>query len=249
MKMIIFLVLAGLSLAAGDTDPGSRWQCLFDGLETTPTALQKLAEFICKYRGKFDGNVENYKNAFAEVKDTLEKLTCYLDEVLGTDATIEDIGGDAAKAAEHAGSVVLRLTGGLGLNEAATDLLCELAGGVLTSDCWAAAIATKLPAVITAIDDTFCKTYKDAELARKVIELLREVGCLADDITGSGETVENLVTNLGKSLEDLLKPIIGTLKGLDTNVPGGLTCKVVDILSGQSGAGGVLAGGLPSSLG
>ncbi|XP_073427467.1 ranaspumin-like [Dendrobates tinctorius] len=245
MKMIIFLVLAGLSLAAGDTDPGSRWQCLFDGLETTPTALQKLAEFICKYRGKFDGNVENYKNAFAEVKDTLEKLTCHLDEVLGTDATIEDIGGDAAKAAEHAGSVVLRLTGGLGLNEAATDLLCQLAGGVLTSDCLAAAIATKLPAVITAIDDTFCKPYQDAAPVRKVIDFLIKIACLAGDITGSGETVENLVTNLGKSLEDLLKPIIGTLKDLDRELLSGLTCSVVNSLSGESSIAAFLAGVRP----
>ncbi|XP_073427360.1 ranaspumin-like isoform X2 [Dendrobates tinctorius] len=236
MKMIIFLVLAGLSLAAGKTDPGSRWQCLFIGLETAPKTLQELAKFICKYRGKFDGNVENYKNAFNELKKTLIHFGCEVNGILGTAATIEDIGGDAAKAAEHAGSVVLRLTDGLGLTPKLTDVLCKLTSGALSSDCLKNILASRTPDLIKKLYDLTCK---------------QQLGCFVGDALGTKDKVEELFAKLGYALAPTVNGFLDILADdIDDEVSGKTVvsdniCRVLKILSGQVrifGAGSVLNG-------
>ncbi|XP_073427470.1 uncharacterized protein [Dendrobates tinctorius] len=234
MKMIIFLVLAGLSLAAGDTDPGSRWQCFFNDLKMVPKVLQEMVKFICTCRGKFDRNVENCKNAFYEMKYTLRDFGCQDDDAFGTAASIEDDAEDAISVAEQAERAFLELTEGLGLNEASTDLLCKLSsGGLLSSKCLGEAIKTNLPAVITALDDTFCKTYKDAELERKVTEFLIKIGCKVDDIAGSKETEQNLVNNLGASL--VLQENMDIFKANPNGNLFGVICDMLDGLRGQGG--------------
>ncbi|XP_075178249.1 uncharacterized protein LOC142250075 [Anomaloglossus baeobatrachus] len=55
MKIIVFLVLAGLSLAApgdSDTNPDTRWQCSFNGLKISSDLMQKFSTLICDYKGK-----------------------------------------------------------------------------------------------------------------------------------------------------------------------------------------------------
>ncbi|XP_073427359.1 ranaspumin-like isoform X1 [Dendrobates tinctorius] len=250
MKMIIFLVLAGLSLAAGKTDPGSRWQCLFIGLETAPKTLQELAKFICKYRGKFDGNVENYKNAFNELKKTLIHFGCEVNGILGTAATIEDIGGDAAKAAEHAGSVVLRLTDGLGLTPKLTDVLCKLTSGALSSDCLKNILASRTPDLIKKLYDLTCKDISDLS-AYNIFLVLQQLGCFVGDALGTKDKVEELFAKLGYALAPTVNGFLDILADdIDDEVSGKTVvsdniCRVLKILSGQVrifGAGSVLNG-------
>ncbi|XP_077134822.1 uncharacterized protein LOC143788805 [Ranitomeya variabilis] len=180
----------------GDTDPGNGWGCLIEALKKSPDALKTLSKFICDYRRKFDGNVKNYEAAFDNVKDTLKKLGCEADYLLGTDATIKDTAGNVTEVGAHAGRVVLKLTDALNLFPFVTAVLCDLTEGALTSTC---------------LDNIFGKGI-DALSAFDIFELLEQLGCFLGATIGTKEGVENLVDKFGEGLAPPLKNIFQGLR-------------------------------------
>ncbi|XP_077133607.1 uncharacterized protein LOC143788102 isoform X3 [Ranitomeya variabilis] len=257
MKMIVFLVLAGLSLAAGQANPSSGFGCLDTTLQTAPAALQSWAAFICAYRGKFDGNVKNYEAAFNNLKVTLTAGGCKVDEVLGTDATIANTAGSVTDIADQAGRVAIKLTDALDLTPALTDVLCKLLNGALTSTCLKNILANLTPQLLNQIYDVFCKNNINALSAATIYELLKNIGCFADDTIGTKDAVEQLIAKLGEGLAPALQNVLQGLAGGIVAAKGSLVvagpltdltsaaiCTVLNLLKNNPNLLGVLTGGL-----
>ncbi|KAM4023572.1 uncharacterized protein ACNLHF_028246 isoform 2-T2 [Anomaloglossus baeobatrachus] len=90
MKIIVFLVLAGLSLAAPgitDTNPDTRLKDVSNELKKSPDLMRKLRIITCNYKSEFDDNAANFENVVNALRSTsngrgfsytLGKLLCEL---------------------------------------------------------------------------------------------------------------------------------------------------------------------------
>ncbi|KAM4021526.1 uncharacterized protein ACNLHF_026895 isoform 2-T2 [Anomaloglossus baeobatrachus] len=250
MKMIVFLVLAGVSLAAA----GERWECLFDGLKQSPDVLHKYITFICDHSSNnFDANVANYRASFTALKGAVKKIGCSLDDIVGTEDALESASGTTTDVAALAGRVVGNLIGGLGIKGPLSDVLCKLTSKALLSDCLANIVANLVPDKITKVDNLLCKSDYKALSADDLIQFFQEIGCFGDDALGTGDALKTLASGLGDAAAPVLQNVVATLIGLLQELfPGGipsLGCNLLNIASG--GAGGIVggAGGVVGGVG
>ncbi|XP_066453517.1 ranaspumin-like isoform X2 [Eleutherodactylus coqui] len=82
MKIIIFFMLAGVSLAQDDVIG-----CLKKAAEQSPEFLMNLRKFVCDYkRGKITDpqNEENYDAASKNLIEAMSKTGCAAGEIFGT---------------------------------------------------------------------------------------------------------------------------------------------------------------------
>ncbi|KAM4022199.1 uncharacterized protein ACNLHF_027429 isoform 2-T2 [Anomaloglossus baeobatrachus] len=80
MKIIVFLVLAGLSLAAPgitDTNPDTRLKDVSNGLKKSPHLMRKLGIFTCNYKSNFDDNAANFENGVNALRSTSDGLDLF----------------------------------------------------------------------------------------------------------------------------------------------------------------------------
>ncbi|KAM4022090.1 uncharacterized protein ACNLHF_027346 isoform 2-T2 [Anomaloglossus baeobatrachus] len=136
MKIIVFLVLAGLSLAAPgitDTNPDTRWKYMSDELKQFPDLMQKFRTFTCNYKGKFDDNAANFENFFNALKSTSGQVGCLADTLLGTNGTIEQTAEGASDALKYTDKVGGEFIDGLGLSPTVAYALCQLTSDAFLS--------------------------------------------------------------------------------------------------------------------
>ncbi|KAM4022092.1 uncharacterized protein ACNLHF_027346 isoform 4-T4 [Anomaloglossus baeobatrachus] len=227
MKIIVFLVLAGLSLAAPgitDTNPDTRWKYMSDELKQFPDLMQKFRTFTCNYKGKFDDNAANFENFFNALKSTSGQVGCLADTLLGTNGTIEQTAEGASDALKYTDKVGGEFIDGLGLSPTVAYALCQL---------------TLTPATILKLDDLYCKNDFTALSAYDLFESLQNIGFFADDALGTKETVEELFKKFGDTLAPPLQKIVRSTAGaLQDKVPAGvLGCSLRNIASGGTGGG------------
>ncbi|KAM4023571.1 uncharacterized protein ACNLHF_028246 isoform 1-T1 [Anomaloglossus baeobatrachus] len=77
MKIIVFLVLAGLSLAAPgitDTNPDTRLKYMSNELKKSPDFMRKLGIITCNYESEFDDNAANFENGVNVLRSTSDRL-------------------------------------------------------------------------------------------------------------------------------------------------------------------------------
>ncbi|KAM4022093.1 uncharacterized protein ACNLHF_027347 [Anomaloglossus baeobatrachus] len=250
MKIIVFLVLAGLSLAApgdSDTNPDTRWQCSFNGLMKTSDFMQKFSRLACDYEGKFKNNMQNFEVAFNSLKEALGQYGCNLDEILGTKATLEQTGEGAADIATEVSRVLGEVLSALGIAPGLAKVVCKLTSGALFSKCAATILTNSLPSTNTKLYDLFCKDDFTALSAYDIFIFFQNIGCFVDDALGTKETVEELFKKFGDPLAPLLQNFVISLAGIlkDSGVLKS-GCLLFNILSGAGGGllGGVFGGSL-----
>ncbi|KAG8547820.1 hypothetical protein GDO81_027401 [Engystomops pustulosus] len=198
MKIIILFALAGLSLAVersccvtSGCKP-TNVQCLEFAVNNDLDFTVNLASFMCCYQGKITRNEEKFRAAMKELIIILKRFGCAaVDEILdiNEDQTLEDALAAAGKTLEDVARELFELLDTLHLSEGATQILCALADHALLSTCRA-----KAPK-----KDQISSEIKD------LLQILRNAGCFGDDALGTGDTVEELVTKLGESLEGLVR--------------------------------------------
>ncbi|KAM4022201.1 uncharacterized protein ACNLHF_027429 isoform 4-T4 [Anomaloglossus baeobatrachus] len=108
MKIIVFLVLAGLSLAAPgitDTNPDTRLKDVSNGLKKSPHLMRKLGIFTCNYKSNFDDNAANFENGVNALRSTSDGLDLF--------SILADL---------------LRKLDGLGLSSITAKTLCQVSG-------------------------------------------------------------------------------------------------------------------------
>ncbi|KAM4023577.1 uncharacterized protein ACNLHF_028252 isoform 3-T3 [Anomaloglossus baeobatrachus] len=227
MKIIVFLVLAGVSLAAA----GERFPCFIATLQSTPGLKEKCLTFICNYRGNnFDGSAQNYNDALKALKGTTANGACSVEQILGTDGALVDISASATEVGAQAISAGAKLTDALGLSDAGTDVLCKL---------------NLTPQTISALDDLLCKNDYKALSANMLFTLLKQVACFGDDAAGTRGALENVVASLGDAAVPLLQNVVATVIGLLQELfPGGMPGLGCDLMNIFSGGVGGLAGGV-----
>ncbi|XP_069834899.1 uncharacterized protein [Dendropsophus ebraccatus] len=270
MKTIIFMVLAGLSLAQEDlgcTRPAStvgKEECLAQALKEVSDFKSGLYTFLCKYSGSIEEpeNDENYKKALDKAIRGLACAGCLGDGALETGDTLEDLLKDSGKLVKHAGPLLLKVTDSLGLTPAVTNLVCKLGEGLLTSECLTKLLKQDVDQLVKSINKLFCTGDKSALTVEQVLKLLREVGCVLDDAIKT-QQAQWLLEGSGESLSDTLTNVLNILKdGLVGSVPANLICNLSNVLIGvtpllsvggvtgglTNGVAGGLTGGLTNSL-
>ncbi|KAM4023576.1 uncharacterized protein ACNLHF_028252 isoform 2-T2 [Anomaloglossus baeobatrachus] len=232
MKIIVFLVLAGVSLAAA----GERFPCFIATLQSTPGLKEKCLTFICNYRGNnFDGSAQNYNDALKALKGTTANGACSVEQILGTDGALVDISASATEVGAQAISAGAKLTDALGLSDAGTDVLCKL---------------NLTPQTISALDDLLCKNDYKALSANMLFTLLKQVACFGDDAAGTRGALENVVASLGDAAVPLLQNVVATVIGLLQELfPGGMPGLGCDLVRGLAGGVGGLTGGATGIVG
>ncbi|XP_071985215.1 ranaspumin-like isoform X3 [Engystomops pustulosus] len=233
MKIIILFALAGLSLAVErscyDTS-GSKptnAQCVESAVNHAPAFTVNPAIFMCSYKGKMTRNEEKFTAATKELILILEWAGCALDVILKIreDQTLKEASAAAGKTLEDVARELFELLDTLHLSEGATQILCALADDALLSTCMAKALTNNVSPLLDILKAFLCE---------------RNAACFGDDALGTGDTVEELVTKPGESLEGLVQKVLDLLQPLigPSGVLNDLACKVIGISDG--GLGGMI---------
>nr|ABD75372.1 unknown [Bufo gargarizans] len=137
MKTILLLVLAGLSVSYGFNciqryQAATTLQCLTNILEIAPDFLEKLVYFLCNYDEGMKNNKGEFEAMFRDLIEILECAGCALDEITGTNISIEELLGDIGGAGRQALFGILKAADGLQLTGTVADLGCSLLKGLGT---------------------------------------------------------------------------------------------------------------------
>ncbi|XP_044156453.1 ranaspumin-like [Bufo gargarizans] len=137
MKIIFFLVLAGLSVSHGYDciqryQAANTLQCLKNALEIAPDFLEKLIYFLCNYKDGMKNNKREFEAAFRDLIEIVECGGCALDKITGTNESIEELLGDIGGAGQQAVFGILKAADGLQLTGPVAHLACSLLKGLGT---------------------------------------------------------------------------------------------------------------------
>ncbi|XP_040264361.1 ranaspumin-like [Bufo bufo] len=137
MKIIFFLVLAGLSLSYGfeciqKLQAETSLECLQNALKIAPTFLEKLVYFLCNYKKGIENNKKEFEDALRELIEILECAGCTVDKLIGTKVTIEDLLGDIGGAGKDVVYEILKIADKLKLTGPVANLACSLLKGLGT---------------------------------------------------------------------------------------------------------------------
>ncbi|XP_044158255.1 ranaspumin-like [Bufo gargarizans] len=137
MKIIFFLVLAGLSLSHGfqcieKRQAATSLKCLQNALEIAPKFLEKLVYFLCNYEEGIENNKKEFEDALRELIAILECAGCTVDKLIGTKVTVEELLGDIGGAGKDAIYAILKIADELKLTGPVADLACSLLKGLGT---------------------------------------------------------------------------------------------------------------------
>ncbi|XP_071984329.1 ranaspumin-like [Engystomops pustulosus] len=204
-----------------------------DAVKHAPAFTVNLAIFVCSYKGKITRNEEKFRAATKELILILKCSGCALDVILNIheDQTLEEALAAAGKTLEDVARELFELLDTLKLSEGATQILCALADDALLSTCLAKALTKNVSPLPDNLKAFICKGDRNAVTAKDVVQLLKNAACFGDDALGTGDTVEELVTKLGESLEGLVQKVLDLLQALigPSGVLNDLACKVIKL--------------------
>ncbi|XP_075688294.1 ranaspumin-like [Rhinoderma darwinii] len=238
MKIIIFFVLAGLSLATDfgcEPDLVSDRQCVIQAVQNVPDLLKKLQEFLCEYKDNIENNEENYKKFAGEFIKTLALAGCGVDQLLCTSKTFEELSIDIGELSAHLVYGVDKILNVLGISEGLTQILCDVAGDALASECLKHILQNLTPDLIEKVNALVCEKNRDALSSHDLIVLLKEAGCFGDDLLHTDDALENLLEDTSTDLRDLLDHVLDALQNLIANssLLTKLGCDLISILKGK----------------
>ncbi|XP_071985214.1 ranaspumin-like isoform X2 [Engystomops pustulosus] len=217
-------------------------QCVESAVNHAPAFTVNPAIFMCSYKGKMTRNEEKFTAATKELILILEWAGCALDVILKIreDQTLKEASAAAGKTLEDVARELFELLDTLHLSEGATQILCALADDALLSTCMAKALTNNVSPLLDILKAFLCEGDRNAVTAKDVVQLLRNAACFGDDALGTGDTVEELVTKPGESLEGLVQKVLDLLQPLigPSGVLNDLACKVIGISDG--GLGGMI---------
>ncbi|XP_056385306.1 uncharacterized protein LOC130281747 isoform X2 [Hyla sarda] len=260
MKIIIFLVLAGLSLAQEDLNcpeppiPKDKKECTLQALKGFSNFSKSFKTFICEYKGTFDANKENHAKAARDLIRAMACSGCGADDWISqSGTTFEEIYKDTGRFGTEILTIVNKIADVLGLTEALTKLICDLAGDALASECLEKILMEDTDKALHGLNDLFCKNDLNKLTAEQIIDLLVNFGCFADDALHTKETLKTFLKALGEDLRPALIDLLKTLKDLliQKGIAGKLVCDVTKFVLGEKPAivlDGVLGGGAGGPL-
>ncbi|XP_044158172.1 uncharacterized protein LOC122944035 [Bufo gargarizans] len=247
MKIIIFLALAGLSLAADivppppmpnqmlypvpGTAPNSE-ACIKNAIKAVSGLFPALTKFVCFYHGPSKYNEANLKEAIQKLADLLGATDCTLETLLGlTKVSLENMLLGDEQAINDLAKTLVGILGLIGITKPVAEAVCFLLGP-LPVDCVQNLLAT--------IDDNVLQGLlcpkKGAVTPGLLADLLMTVdSCLggllgSTDSTPVGDLVNALLTNLGVDLGVTVDSLLDTLRQV-LKVLGLNLCPVTDLLN------------------
>ncbi|KAG8578585.1 hypothetical protein GDO81_010543 [Engystomops pustulosus] len=97
-----------------------------------PATLEQLQNLLCKFMaGQANHNEELYREFLEELRIALKDTGCSLDQILGIENALENVGDEVGKIAEELGLQILKAVEGLPLVDVVLDTLCSLLGETL----------------------------------------------------------------------------------------------------------------------
>ncbi|XP_056386085.1 uncharacterized protein LOC130282153 [Hyla sarda] len=254
MKIIIFLVLAGLSLAQEEINcpepptPKDKKECLIEAFKEGSNFTKSYTKYMCEYRGKFEDNRENHDKAARDAFMTMACAGCVPDDFLATGKTFEEILENTGKLEAEILIIAEKIADILGLTEGVFNVICNLVGDVLASECTERILKDNTPGLIKTLVELFCKNDPKALSVDQMIDLLSNIGCFGDDALHTKDILEKLLKGSGENLKTVLTGVIDTIKDLlvQKGLVSDLTCDLTEVVSGEDSMlefDGVVGGG------
>ncbi|XP_056385410.1 uncharacterized protein LOC130281804 [Hyla sarda] len=247
MKIIIFLVLAGLSLAQEDLQCQKKTvddrACVIYAIENSRDFMKTFTIYLCDYKGLFDDNTKNYNETSEDLIQTLACAGCGPDGFLSNGNTFEDLLGNAAKRIKEIGKPVGRIADILDFTQPITDFICYLEGEALTSECATKILQRDVPEDVDKLNKLFCESDFDALSEHEIITLWSDLDCLGDDALHTGDAMENLLKKVaGEEFKKALRSIVDELKKLllTSDIIQKLSCDVTKVVLGEESLSGFI---------
>ncbi|XP_056385321.1 uncharacterized protein LOC130281757 [Hyla sarda] len=243
MKIIIFFVLAGFSLAQEEDlncpeeiIPKENEECMTETLETLSDSTKELKTFICKYQGTFDDNEDNYDSSMKEIIRALACSGCDADKLLGMkNETFEEIFEDIGKIGDKGGELVVKVTDALGLTEGLTTFLCHQVGDVLVAECKEKLLKKEVPELLKDLKKLYCKYDLNKLTGEDTVEMMSILGCIGDKTLHTKETLKNMFRDIGDDLKPTLDKILDAIKEITAKegLVSDVVCDVTEVVLGE----------------
>ncbi|XP_071983425.1 uncharacterized protein [Engystomops pustulosus] len=194
MKIVIFLVLAGLSLAT-DCDKSCE---------------KKRNCFIAASQSH--ENDDNFKKASIAYVETLTYVGCTLDDLLHTGQTLENLSQNTGEFLSSVYYTVSWFADSFGLYEGVASLLCTQTGDVLASKCLAELLQGDIPNLYLLLDGALCTENLDSLFEEQLMDFFIHLKCFGDDALHRYGILKQLFDIAGVNVQEILKEVIGKIK-------------------------------------
>ncbi|KAM3915635.1 uncharacterized protein RB166_017863 [Leptodactylus fuscus] len=243
MKILIFLVLAGISLAEDQNNcvapPKDFKTCLQFAFEHLADFLTKFKNFVCNYDGKFEEKEGEYKDMAKEFIDAMKCGGCTPNQILGTRLPFEELANNSGHLVAAMGHFTAKAGDALKISKPVASLLCNMTGDALAKECVNNIMKRGTKAALGKLDLLACQTNAETSTHEMIVKLT-EAECLGDKMLLKDNAMEKALLQSGGDLKGALQNCITKLKDIltDLPIPPNLSCGLLGSVGGL--AGGIL---------